>query len=285
MIAMPRNRRRPLRVTAVLAVLAILYLGTFGTTPASAGDIGNDDAPWAAMAVSVQARVSAPTEQAPYDAQVTLDYVVTNTGQVPIYQVKLTDPLVPGRHVDCDGDSVIRVLMPNTAFECSTEVELPPGTYTSRPQALGWVYFLILGFPVTASGQVTFTVTAPSPPASSSASPTPTPTPTVPVSSAPPSQPTGSTSPATHAPSSSAALASQAPSSSPTLSPSAKQTTATPSPGSTTPAAKATRRAVFLPSVPTARVRQLSTHVMVLLLLLPAAVGAAVAGAAAARRR
>lgn len=277
MTATPRNRRRrrSQRARAVLAVLAILFLGSLESSPASAVDVGQGDEPWAAMTVSVQARISAPAGQAPQDAQVTLDYVLTNTGQVPIYQVKLTDPLVPGRRVECDGDAVIRVLISDEPVECSDEVALPPGTYTSRPDALGWVYVLILGFPVTASAQVTFTVAAPSPPPS----PSPSPTPTLPASPAPPSQPSVAASPSPRAPAPSTALTSQSPS------PSAKRTTAAPSPGSTTPATRSARRSAFLPPVPTAQTRQLSTHVMVLLLLLPAAVGAAAAGAAAARRR
>lgn len=279
MTDMPRNRRRSQRARAVPAVLALLFLGVLGTSPASAVDVGQDEEPWAAMTVSVQARISAPAGQAPYSAQVTLDYVLTNTGQVPIYRVKLTDPLVPGRPAECDGDTVIRVLMPDESVECSDGVRLPPGTYTSRPEVLGWVYVLILGFPIKASTHVTFTVSAPPPPPS----PSPSPTQTLLTSSASASQPAVAASPSAPAPSSSTALTSRSPS--PASSPSARQTTAAPSPGSTTPATRAARRSAFLPPVPTARTRQLPTHVMVLLLLLPAAVGAAAAGAAAARRR
>jgi len=286
MTAEPHRRHRPLRG---LIVLAALYVGTLGIFPASAAAAQAHEEPWAALTVSVQARVVLPAaSQAPYDAQVSLDYVLTNVGRVPIYAVGLTDPLVSRRSVDCGRSSTIRVLAAGSSVECSASVELPPGTYTSRPHVYGWVQVLLLGLPVTASGRTTFTVTAPpppppsSPPASPSASPPPTPTPTPVISSPSPSPSPAAPSPSTRAASPIVTVAAR---SSPALpSPSARSSGPRPLP-SVSAAASTPGRPAFLPPAPAAQVRRLSTHVAVLLLLLPAGVGAAVAGAAAARRR
>jgi hypothetical protein len=295
-----RNRRRSL---SALAVLGLLYLGTFGPAAASAADggpgggastaanrtaaetTGPGDVPWAQMSLSVDARISTPAaSQAPYDAQVTLDYVIANTGRVPIYRVRLDDPLVPGESVDCDGSAVVEVLPPSSSADCEATVRLPPGTYTSSPQARGWIsVLLILGFPVTSNAQTTFTVAAPPPPSSPPASPPASPPPPPPPSpSARPSvSPPAAPPPSPSAPSPSPSATTPAP-----TTPAPVRTSAPPPSRQPTPAPSRSRRAVALPpQLPTAQVRQLSTHVAVLLLLLPAAVGAAIAGAAAARRR
>lgn len=292
MTASPRRRHRPLRA---ITVLAALYLGTLGTFPATAtatavgaraaagtaavAGTGRDATPWAAMTVSVQARTVSPAvSQASNDAQVTLTYVLTNVGEVPIYQIGLTDSLVPDRRVECGGALVIRVLIPGASVACSASVELPPGAYVSRPQAQGWVYvLLVLSYPVTATGDTTFSVAAPPPPSSPPASPSPSPTPTPSASATSPSQ-----TPA--APSASAPVAASPTAAAPTTSRAAVRGSTAASPPSPTPE-PTLRHAAFLPPAPTARVRQLSTHEAVLLLFLPAAIGAAVAGAAAMRRR
>lgn len=280
------RRRRPL---GALAVLALLCVGpSTGSSAASATNTDPVTEPaWAQMTVSVQAHLSPAASEEPYDAAVTLDYILTNTGRVPIRQVTLEDPLVPGGHVSCGGSSVIRVLPLDSPVACSASVELPPGTYTSRPRALGWYYVLIVGLPVTASARATFTVPAPPPPsspppASPTPSPPPPPPPTPPVSAAPPPPPAPSQSPVT--PPSPART--RAPAVAPTTPPPSKTPAATvaPSPRRVVPSLPAPRP-VAVPDVPASQVRQLPTHVTVLLLFLPAAVGAAVAGAAAARRR
>jgi hypothetical protein len=283
MIAISGNRRRSL---GALAVLAVLYIGATGAASASAADTGPDGAAAPAdMSVSVQAQISTPATSQDPDATVTLDYAVRNTGLVPIYEVRLDDPLVPGGVVDCDGSPAVQVLRPDAAVACSASIELPPGSYVSRPQARGWFYILVLAFPVTASGRTSFTVPpAPPPPSTpppSSAPPPPPPT-TPPASVAAPA-PSTSRAPAAATPPAPARTPAADPPTPTTSQPT--KTPAPPSPDRPSPSPAAHRRAVNLPAVPAAQVRRLPTHVTVLLLLLPAAVGAAVAGAAALRRR
>jgi hypothetical protein len=281
MTAAPHRRNRPLRG---LVVLAALYSGTIGIFPASAvaAETHEGGPPWAGLAVTVQERLVSPAaSQAPYDAQIGLDYVITNVGRVPIYAVGLTDPLVSRRNVDCGRSSPIKVLAPGSSVDCSAPVQLPPGTYASRPHVYGWVQVLVLGLPVTASGKTTFTVSAPPPPSSPPASPSASPTPTPTISSASPSQSPAAPTPSVQAASPVATVAAKSSSAPPSASPSSSS----PPPPSVTAAARPTARPVFLPPAPVAQVHRLSTHVAVLLLLLPAGVGAAIAGAAAARRR
>lgn len=284
MIAVSRRYRR--RSSGALAVLAVLYLGAAGACPASATDAGQAAVAAASsgsMTVSVRAQVSAPASpQEPHDATVTLDYTLTNTGLLPIRQVLLEDPLVPGGHVACDGSHVVQVLPVGSSVACRVSLSLPPGSYVSRPQAHGWIYVLILAFPVAASARTAFSVPPPPPP--------PPPPPSSPPPSSPPSSlsptPAASTappSPRTQVPATSASPARTPPTSPPPTPPATK--TATPAPRQVTPSLAPLGRPVRIPSVPAAQVRRLPTHVTVLLLLLPAAVGAAVAGAAALRRR
>jgi hypothetical protein len=291
------RRGRALRLFTVLAVLffgsgapfpAFAAGGPRATVPAG----GRDDAPpWSAMTLTVEAQVITPAQpQAPYDAQVRLAYLLTNVSSLPIYQVQLSDPLVPGHRVRCGGGSVINVLSPDSSVECSVSIEVPPGTYTSRAKAFGWLSLLLLGLPVEAHGRATFTVAAPSPPPTPPATPSPsstpssTPTPTSSASVATPSRSPSRPSPSAPAPSTAPAL----PSSSPAVSSAATEVrTPAPGPSAHVGASPETTfgRPALAPAPPAAGIRRLSTHTEVLLLLLPAAVGAAVAGAAAARRR
>jgi hypothetical protein len=257
----------------LMAALGLTFAAALWPAPAAfAAEV--EAVPPTGLTLAVSATVTPPSpSKKPYIAEVKLDYVLSNTGDLPITQVTLTDPLVPSGLVRC-GDPVHWLIPPHSSATCTATVKLPAGTYTDHAQAYGWVYYLLLGYPVSADASTQFTITAPPPP------PPPPPPPTTP----PPTTTPPTTPPATPKP----VVLHVAPPS-PTPPPPTPTPTPTPVPTTAPPSPKPTptrhRAPVFVQQQAAAQLQQLPARSTVMLLMIPAAAAAAVAGAAVIRRK
>lgn len=123
----------------------------------------------------------------------TFAYTVTNTGNLPVYDFSLTDPLVPAGGISCTGVSA--GLAPGAVAHCGAVADLTPGVHRStlsvtasdRTSTAGSGGGTVPPPTLSASATAGFTVVAlPPPPPPPSPTPTPTPTPVPPPPSTPP---------------------------------------------------------------------------------------------------
>jgi hypothetical protein len=129
----------------------------------------------------------------------TFAYTVTNTGNLPVYDFSLSDPLVPAGRITCTGTS--SGLSPGVVAHCGAVVDLAPGSHRStlsvaagdRTSTAGSDGSSVPPPALSASAVAGFTVVAlppPPPPPPPSPTPTPAPTPAPPPPSTPPPSPT-----------------------------------------------------------------------------------------------
>ncbi|MFL6110431.1 MAG: hypothetical protein ACJ786_03640 [Catenulispora sp.] len=218
-------------------------------------------------------------------AVVTMHYSVTNTGNVPMFDLAPSDPLVPGGGIACPGTA--SGLPAGATVACTAVVRLAPGSYRSslairgddRTTTVDVDGHDVAAPTVTATAAAGFTVPAGSapPPSSSPPAPPTTPLPTTakPSSSAPPpssraSVPSSNPPPGVP-PTPTTVPTTPAPRSPPSPTPASPPATPTPlsPPGAAKPVAQAGRPGV-------------KTPLFLLVMMMPAA---AVAAALAARRK
>jgi len=124
--------------------------------------------------------------------RVTFTYTVTDTGNLPVYDLALSDPLVPAGRITCAGTSA--GLQPGAVAHCTAVADLTPGPHSSalsvtasdRTSTAGSDGGTVPPPALSASAATRFTVVALPPPPPPSPTPTPTPTPVPPPPSTPP---------------------------------------------------------------------------------------------------
>jgi len=267
-----------------------------GSPADSDGDDDDDDKPVTASttggyrgvggALAVSENVAVVPSGA--GAVVTMRYSVTNTGNLPMFDLAASDPLVPGGGIACPGAA--SGLQPGATTACIATVPLAPGSYRSSLTIRGADRTTtvdadgrdVAAPTLTATASAGFTVPAPSPPPPSSSPPASppatTPTATATGSLPPPSVPSPNppqptvTPPATTGTTPTASVSTVSAASPPTA-PNPASPPATPTPLVPGEAAK---------PVSQAGRPGLKTPLFVLVMMMPAA---AVAAALAARRK
>ena len=122
----------------------------------------------------------------------TFTYTVTDTGNLPLYDLALSDPLVPTGRITCAGTSA--GLQPGAVAHCTAVADLAPGTHSSalsvtasdRTSTVGSDGGTVPPPTLSTSAAARFTVVALPPPPPPSPTPTPAPTPVPPPPSTPP---------------------------------------------------------------------------------------------------
>ncbi len=89
------------------------------------------------LALNQRATVAAPA--GPDDpARVTLKYSLTNTGNLPVHGVRITDGTLAPQGVSCaEGTSVLRQVAPGRTVHCTVRLRLDPGSQVSEGLAEG----------------------------------------------------------------------------------------------------------------------------------------------------